>query len=106
MDVLVKGMKMPKSCGRCPMMRPGNYKGQAFPCTCHAKDCFPIKPSELDLRDGLCPLVELHTPHGDLIDRDILLSSENQHYEIHSDSYYVETRTIELAPIIIGAEGE
>ena len=68
MDVLVKGMKMPKSCGRCPMMRPGNYKGQAFPCTCHAKDCFPIKPSELDLRDGLCPLVELHTPHGDLID--------------------------------------
>lgn len=43
-------------------------------------------------------------PHGDLIDRGTLLASENQHYEIHSDSFYVETRTIELAPTIIEKE--
>lgn len=43
-------------------------------------------------------------PHGDLIDRDALLAYENQHYEYRSDSFYVETRTIELAPTIIPAE--
>ena len=34
----------------------------------------PIKFSELDLRDGLCPLIEL-PPHGDLIDRNTAYDS-------------------------------
>lgn len=59
----------------------------------------------VDMFSGEYEAVELQ-PHGDLIDRDALLASENQHYEIHSDSFYVESRTIELAPTIIGEEGQ
>lgn len=65
MSFLVKGMEMPHSCGDCVLCRP---KGP-YPCYCYIKQ-FPIKPSETDLRDGLCPLVEVPTPHGRLIDAD------------------------------------
>lgn len=51
MSVLIKGMEMPKNCSECRFCRP---KGP-YPCNCYAGD-FLIKPSETDLKDGLCPL--------------------------------------------------
>ena len=42
--------------------------------------------------------------HGDLIDRDALLSTENQHYALREDDWYVTTRRVELMPTIIPAE--
>ena len=56
------------------------------------------------LDDEWHEVIEVPTPHSRLIDADALLASENQHYEYHSDSFYVETRTIELAPVIIESE--
>ena len=98
MSILIKGMKMPKNCCQCPMMRPGNYKGHAFPCTCHAKDCFPIKPSELDLRDGLCPLVEIK-PHGRLIDADALKQKKKHSNEFAEN--VISVAEIDWMPTII-----
>lgn len=69
--VYIKGMEMPGSCGECRFLNPGNYKGKEYPCVCDVGD-FLVKPSETDLRDGLCPLVEL-PDHGDLIDREELI---------------------------------
>lgn len=69
--VYIKGMEMPGSCGECRFLNPGNYKGKEYPCVCDVGD-FLVKPSETDLRDGLCPLVEV-PDHGDLIDRDEML---------------------------------
>ena len=71
--VYIKGMEMPGSCGECGFLNPGNYKGKEYPCVCDVGD-FLVKPSETDLRDGLCPLVEV-PDHGDLIDRDALIES-------------------------------
>lgn len=51
MGVLIKNMKMPKTCGECRFCRP---KGP-YPSYCYVQG-WPIKPSETDLRDGLCPL--------------------------------------------------
>lgn len=68
--VYIKGMEMPGSCGECRFLNPGNYKGKEYPCVCDVGD-FLVKPSETDLRDGLCPLVEV-PDHGDLVDRGAL----------------------------------
>lgn len=51
MNVVIKGMKMPKTCGECRFCRP---KGP-YPCNCYAGD-FLVKPSETDMKDGMCPL--------------------------------------------------
>ena len=59
MAVIINGMEMPKNCKECPCCYEGElYVGGypvMFPCVCHIKR-LPIKPSETDLRDGLCPL--------------------------------------------------
>jgi len=72
-DILIRGMEMPKTCGECRFCRPK----PPYPCNCYAGD-FLIKPSETDMRDGLCPLHEL-PEHGDLIDRDAF-RAENEYY--------------------------
>lgn len=59
MSVLIKGMEMPYGCFVCPFMQPGFYKGVRLPCVCLANGNMPIKPSETDLRDGMCPLEEV-----------------------------------------------
>ena len=89
MSVLIKGMEMPEHCGYCRF----RYDG-----ICHA-----LKKTQYNKED--CPLVPVPT-HGDLIDRDALLSTENQHYALREDDWYVTTRRVELMPTIIPAEGE
>ena len=71
MSVLIRDMAMPKNCGFCPFCRKTVTEwGSIYSADCIIRK-MRIKFSELDLRDGLCPLVEL-PPHGDLIDRDAL----------------------------------
>ena len=77
MSVLIKGMEMPTSCSRCPML-----EGDRLDGLCHAASrwldddeywtwyAYP----EGDIDDSKpcnCPLVEL-PPHGRLIDADAL----------------------------------
>ena len=71
MSVLIKGMKKPDNCEICPY---------AF---CH-----------LDTRN--CPIVEL-PDHGDLIDRDILLSKIQKWY-------WEAIETVKRMPDVIPAE--
>lgn len=51
MGVYIKDMKKPKSCDQCPIFL------WALP-----KDCY--------LEIGMCPITEIKTPHGRLIDTD------------------------------------
>ncbi|MBR1810775.1 MAG: hypothetical protein IJ766_03870 [Clostridia bacterium] len=62
MSVLIKGMEMPKSCECCGLL----MKVQNLCAYCMATG-LQVKYSETDLKDGMCPLVEVQTPHGDLI---------------------------------------
>lgn len=68
---------MPRVCGDCRFCR---EEGR-FPCYCVAGR-FPIKPSETDLRDGICPLVEIPTPHGRLIDANDLIIANSTEEEM------------------------
>jgi hypothetical protein len=58
MDVLIKGMEMPHDCDSCKVS--------------DILDCTLWKPMDIGEMHPECPLVEVPTPHGDLIDRDIL----------------------------------
>ena len=65
MGLLIEGMNMPNACINCDLhsVAWGNYK-----CTVSSK----IIKDELT-RPNDCPLVEVHTPHGRLIDADRFL---------------------------------
>lgn len=75
MSVLIKGMEMPASCLACPMCEQGTihewelYCGLTGDYIGHWDD----KSLNNGHRPDVCPLVEVPTPHGDLIDRDKLL---------------------------------
>lgn len=88
--VYIKGMEMPGSCGECRFLNPGNYKGKEYPCVCDVGD-FLVKPSETDLRDGLCPLVEV-PDHGDLIDANTMIGIEL--YDECREEWYEEAMTV------------
>ena len=75
-SVLVKGMDMPTECEYCALCRYYRDNGSVW---CNAKNRVLLthweKPdwTHLDIRKpDWCPLVEVRTPHGDLIDRDEL----------------------------------
>ena len=62
MSVLIKGMEMPKDCTSCPFDDQDYYR-----CNAIMRENYNRKG-----RPDYCPLVEVPTPHGDLIDRDEL----------------------------------
>lgn len=57
MSILIKGIEMPKEPWECPC-----HNGETGDCNVTQKVCFEI-PKD-------CPLVEVPTPHGDLIDKE------------------------------------
>ena len=98
-SILIKGMKMPKSCDDCIFVQPG---GKHW-CYIAEKDL----PCD-------CPLVEL-PDHGDLIDRDAFRKTMyHDTFETDSDlqkwesgcwiRYKMFERNIKSAPVVIPAE--
>lgn len=75
MSVLIKGMDMPKSCRECPC---SSWEGSAEKprSFCHAtKD-----HNETTNGREACPLVEVPTPHGRLIDADAHVANIKEWY--------------------------
>lgn len=98
MSVLIKGMAMPKNCGLCRF---------AGVCGVHTYEEWPDLESIITndvigadgVRDNDCPLVEVKTPHGRLIDGDEIAG------ECDEPNCWCRWRSaIEDAPIIIEAE--
>lgn len=91
MSVLVKGMKMPKTCIECGWHE--YYGGDYDWChACRMTGSMPIECSVVELgRADNCPLVELPEKHGRLIDADALFLD-------------IEWSDIEDAPTVIEAE--
>ena len=61
MSVIIKGMNMPEHCGCCRF----SYDG-----ICHALQRMRYAQGMKDGKLADCPLVEIPTPHGRLIDAD------------------------------------
>lgn len=88
MDLIIKGMDMPKSCFECRF-----YQSDMDYCEATGTD-YPYL-EEVKLKD--CPLVEVPTPHGRLIDADALSL-----WDIDVANY--PSNYIKNAPTIIEAE--
>ena len=106
MSVIVKGMEMPKNCYDCPFIR-ASFAGDYY--------CAKGKGDEDDLkkvynrRMNDCPLIEIPTPHGRLIDADKLLEKAYWDYNEATHDYnnfkIVSEYEIADAPTVIEAEG-
>ena len=84
MSVLIKGMEMPERCGMC-FLRVGDCKQRIY----------------MEQRPKGCPLIEIPTPHGRLIDADEL--ANKTFYGATSAPYITYKKFVE-APTVIEAE--
>ena len=98
MSVIVKGMEMPESCDKCRFCVNGfTDEAPVYECGAQSYDNVSVlvesggKP--FDFRPDWCPLIEIPTPHGRLIDADKLLVEHGLKL------------TEEFAPTVIEAEG-
>ena len=69
MSILIKGMRMPKNCIKCPMQ----FGGMCYVMPAEVDESRVAPTVEEALKQGKpdwCPLIEIPESHGDLIDRD------------------------------------
>ena len=104
MSVLIKGMELPKNCWECSPLEL-NVGITMFGGICPF--CVKIV-TDYDMSTGRhpdCPLIEVPTPHGDLIDRWEL--TETAMIDPDEGKYVAVYRADEVdeAPVIIEAEG-
>lgn len=125
MSVLIKGMEMPKNCDECLYSSWENFY-QIYVCNATRKyepvlfDKKQVKSTNT-VRSGRadnCPLVEVSTPHGRLIDADALMDTLQELFDERcEDAKFSGNRSacvtwndaiyhIKSAPTIIEAEGE
>lgn len=75
MSVLIRGMEMPFECAECDFCGGLILPDGIYCCECpteasHGKNISDA--IDADTRADFCPLIEVKTPHGDLVDRDEL----------------------------------
>lgn len=89
MSILIRGMEMPQNCTECHAMCRHHLNGRKF-------------------RHPNCPLIEVPTPHGRLIDADKLLEKAYWDYNEATHDYnnikVVSEYNIADAPTVIEAE--
>lgn len=96
MSIIVKGMMMPENCETCEYQT----KGACFALGVN-KGTITIRRIDKERTDW-CPLVEIPSKHGRLIDADELLAESQK-----DGAYgYVDSKQICDAPTVIEAEGE
>lgn len=96
MSVLIRGMKMPKNCETCEYQT----KGACFASGVN-KGIITIRRMDKE-RPDWCPLVELPSKHGRLIDADKLMYDINKYHV--SDGQFQHWVEVQLT--VIEAEGE
>lgn len=101
MSVLIRGMDMPKGCIECPFKDIGMHT---------MTQCMLVAGWVKYVDDGhgipaACPLVDVPTPHGSLIDADKLFQvMENTGWYNNADRDEVAEELLLNAPTVIEAE--
>lgn len=75
MSVIIKGMKMPKSCDSCDLIQ---FDDEGLEAHCPLSPYYRWCGTPPDYKPEGCLLVEVPTPHGDLVDRDDLTDEINR----------------------------
>ena len=114
MSVLVKGMNIPVSCYECPMAEEMDMQEDWYKCKRLKKHFYSWDVTEDTKeyhRPKECPLDDVPTPHGRLIDADAL--KETLDYYIHEAGWseeinkalgWVKDDFIDAEPTVIEAE--
>ncbi len=97
-SVLIKGMKMPTWCNDCP------FNDKEYDVCVATSDRRVINiprwdEIRLSHREKWCPLVEVPTPHGRLIDADLVAQT-------HTSGSFDIAKVVKNAPTVIEAEAE
>ena len=95
MSLIIKGMKMPKSCDSCDLIQ---FDDEGLEAHCPLSPYYRWCGTPPDYRPEGCPLVEIPTPHGRLIDADELEKCVHEWYDVGE---YVFADTIRNADTII-----
>ena len=109
MSVLIKGMEMPKNCEECDFCHWSNLHQTGRCDRCDDEPvCADFGTDYKRTRARFCPLVEVPTPHGRLIDADELKKEyphdEDWEYPVNTNEYVSES--IDNAQTVIEAERE
>ena len=95
MGIYVPDLRMPESCEKC------YFSGSSHDALCCTLTGNYV-PFDYDIEEN-CPLIEIETPHGRLIDVDTL--EHDTEFEKYCDCYISYSDTaIELAETILSAE--
>lgn len=100
MSILIKGIEKPKNCGICPFELDGFPDDWEMHCKLLGRQVGYFDKKNKVPKD--CPLVEIPTPHGRLIDADNLpavnlFDNEEWYVVVHKED-------IDKSPTIIEAE--
>lgn len=112
MSVLVNGMELPKNCAECKFSDvfayPPDYDDEWI---CEL-NYLSMTWEDAQMRHSNCPLVEIATPHGRLIDAGALLESikearkkDPEIEDVYTEDYFTVAEWVVSSPTIIGAEG-
>lgn len=101
MSVIIKGMKMPKSCDSCDLIQ---FDDEELEAHCPLSPYYRWCGTPPDYRPEGCLLVEIPTPHGDLVDRDDLTDEINRVTFAERYDYNVAYNIVTDAETIIEAE--
>ena len=107
MGVYIKGMEMPKTCYDCYFCRTYDEPNQGYFCIPLFADLH--RTDFTKKRIDACPLIEVPTPHGRLIDAEWLkLLYDDPAYGIDTSKYHVAVpvilANIDDAPTVIERE--
>jgi len=98
MSVLIKGMEMPKNCAECEFHQSG------YPDWCDLS----IRARDIhntEIRQEWCPLVEVPTPHGPLVDIEAVYREVTSYYKQRTELQHIALREcLGRVPTIIEAE--
>lgn len=104
MGVYIEGLDMPTSCGECHDS--GLWSVISYLCK---GGCFDDYSGCCAIGQAGCPLVEVKAPHGDLIDRDVLIKKARVIHSYDGDGFEFECMgvldgALDDAPTVIEAE--
>ena len=92
MSILIKGMRMPENCIKCPMQ----FGGMCYVMPADVDESRVAPTVEAAWKQGKpdwCPLVEIPVPHGRLIDASHKV--DMQFYDDEYEEYSMKTVTVE-----------
>ena len=98
MSVIIKGMKMPKSCDSCDLIQ---FDDEGLEAHCPLSPYYRWCGTPPDYRPEGCRLERIPAPHGRLIDADEIEKCVHEWYDVGE---YVFADTIRNADTIIETE--